>query len=299
LRRFGWKLWAIGARVPRYQVTRQTTHHQQTVEHWAVGYITTTSLIHKQGPPPPPDHWARAPRAQRIAAPGRPGELRLKQKGARTPKPEGLADPRCRARLLHTFWHHELQAAELMCWALLAFADAPIDFRRGLLAICLDEIRHMQMYRAHMERLGHQIGDFPVRDWFWERVPACETPVQFVALMGMGFEAANLEHAPHFAEQFRNVGDEAGASIQQRVAFEERAHVGFAVRWFKRWTGGCRFDDWQATLPAPLSPLVLRGAQLDVAARVAAGFPREFVDGLNRYVPEDRRMRPTAAARDR
>ena len=54
---------------------------------------------------------------------------------------------------------HELQAAELMAWALLAFTDAPHEFRSGLLRIAGDEIRHMRLYREQIERLGHAVGD--------------------------------------------------------------------------------------------------------------------------------------------
>src|SRR5690606_31833324 len=105
-------------------------------------------------------------------------------------------DPRARARLLHTFWFHELQAAELMCWALLKFPESEPAFREGLLRIWRDEVRHMGLYQAHIESLGFRLGDFEVRDWFWHRVPTCHNPTMFVALLGMGLEAANLEHAP-------------------------------------------------------------------------------------------------------
>jgi uncharacterized ferritin-like protein (DUF455 family) len=213
--------------------------------------------------------------------------LTVVRRGSGTPKPESLIEARFRAKLIHTFWHHELQAAELMCWALLAFSSAEPAFRRGLLRIAEDEIRHMHLYEQHLHLLGYAVGDFPVRDWFWERVPSCESALSFVALMGMGLEAANLEHAPKFAAQFRAAGDEVGAALQERVAREEEAHVRFGTRWFSRWTNGCTFDTWRAQLPEPLSPLILRGHPLAVAARVAAGMPAQFVDALAKWRPED------------
>jgi uncharacterized ferritin-like protein (DUF455 family) len=172
-----------------------------------------------------------------------------------------------------------------MCWAVLAFPDAEPEFRRGLMGICLDEIRHMNLYATHIQALGASLGDFGVRDWFWKRVPSCQSPLEFVAVMGMGLEAANLEHAPDFAQRFRAAGDEVGACIQEQIAAEEVAHVGFATRWFRRWTGGCDFDTWAQQLPPPLSPWVMHGEPIATATRQRAGMSEEFVAALRAYVP--------------
>jgi uncharacterized ferritin-like protein (DUF455 family) len=256
------------------------------VETWAERYVLTTELHVKLAPPPPPKQFRTEAAPLWLTAPGRPPELRPARRGERTPKQEALETPHYRARTLHAFLHHELQAAELMCWALLAFSNAELEFRRGLLAICLDEIRHMGMYAKHIRALGSEVGDFGVRDWFWKRVPSCRSKLEFVAVMGMGLEAANLEYAPSFAERFRLAGDEAGAQIQERIAAEEVAHVGFATRWFTRWTGGCDFSTWAEQLPAPLSPWVMHGRPIAEDARRRAGMPDDFVAQLRAYVPE-------------
>lgn len=256
------------------------------IESWAETYILSTSLSHKLAPPRPPTEFRASATPRRIDQPGRPAELRPARRGERTPKQEALQEPHYRARALHAFLHHELQAAELMCWAILAFPDAEREFRRGLLAICLDELRHLQLYADHIRLLGAAVGDFGVRDWFWKRVPHCRSKLEFVAVMGMGLEAANLEYAPSFAARFRLAGDEQGASIQERIAAEEVAHVGFATRWFARWTGGCDFGTWAAQLPAPLSPWVMHGTPLAHEARRRAGMSPEFLAALEAYVPE-------------
>lgn len=247
--------------------------------------MLTTDLETKLAPPPPPSNFRQNIRPVRLKAPGRPRELRPARRGERTPKLEALKQPLHRARALHSFLHHELQAAELMCWALLAFADAELEFRRGLLRICLDEIRHMNLYREHIEALGAHVGAFGVRDWFWQRVPSCSDKIAFVSIMGMGLEAANLEHASNFAARFRAVGDEAGAEIQERIGLEELAHVSFGTYWFERWTGGLDFDTWSRALPPPMSPWLLRGKPLARAARRRAGMPEAFLDALESYVP--------------
>jgi len=252
-----------------------------SVEAWALGYISTRSLREKLAPQPPPARWEPHPLARDITAPGRPPELRLAHRNRAVP--EDLRQPSARAKLLHSFFHHELQAAELMCWALLRFADAEPGFRKGLLGICLDEIRHMNAYRESIERLGFQIGAFAVRDWFWPRVSRCASKLEFVAFMGMGLEAANLEHAPYFGARLKAAGDPEAAALQARIATEELAHVRFAVNWFERWTAGLDFATWQRALPAPLSPLLLRGKNFDRAARLRAGMREPFVSDVERW----------------
>ncbi len=263
-----------------------STEQPSDIEAWAERYVRSTELAHKLTPPAPPKVFRAGHAPLRLEQPGRPPELRQARRGERTPKQEALEDPRYRARTLHAFLHHELQAAELMCWAILAFSDAEAEFRRGLLAVCLDEIRHMALYVEHIQQLGCQVGDFGVRDWFWKRVPSCRDKVDFVAVMGMGFEAANLEHAPSFAARFRLAGDEQGARIQERIATEEVAHVGFATRWFKHWTGGCDFQAWAEHLPPPLTPWVMHGQPLALEARRRAGMSEPFLESLIHYVPE-------------
>lgn len=261
---------------------------QGTLECWAYDYVVSDVLAAKVAPPPVPDGLQADARPIRIARPGRPAALEAASQKAKTPGAGALRDPRRRAELLHTFWHHELQAAELMCWAVLAFPDTPASFKRGLLGICQDEIRHMRMYASHIESLGSSIGDFPVRDWFWARVPQAASPAAFLATMGIGFEAGNLDHSRRFAQRFRAVGDERGARLQEVVAEEEVAHVAFAVHWFRAFEGELSFARWCKALPAPLSPMVMRGDPLDRKARAEAGMDQPFMDALERWQPVSR-----------
>ncbi len=256
-----------------------------TVERWAWDYVLTTSLEAKLAPVAPPAAWERSPTSRRLSNPGRAPELLVV---ARAPKTRGLSSARGRARAMHTFLHHEVQAAELMAWAILAYAGAPAAFREGLLRIALDEIRHMGMYAAYLARVGHRYGEFPVRDWFWERVPACADPIAFVAVMGLGIESANLEHSATFAARFRDAGDEDGAAVQEAVGREEIAHVRFGARWFEELTGGLDFDRWRRSLPPPLSPMLMRGRPLQRALRLRAGQTERFVTELEAWQPTPR-----------
>ena len=255
-----------------------------TVERWAWDFIAAATLDAKLSPPPVPERWEEHPPVRRVEAPGRPPELRIVTKAGKT---RGLRSEHGRARALHTFLHHELQAAELMGWAVLAFPEAPRDFRAGLVRIALDEIRHMHLYAKEIVRLGHRIGDFTVRDWFWERIPSCPDPASFVAAMGLGFESANLEHTSSYAARFRDAGDEEGARVQEIIGREEIAHVRFGARWFEVFRGAIEFESWRAALPPPLSPMLMRGRPLHREARRRAGQPEQFLDELDAWQPDD------------
>jgi uncharacterized ferritin-like protein (DUF455 family) len=254
-----------------------------TVERWAWDYVRADSLDAKLSPRPIPEAWEERAPVRRLDAPGRCPELRVVSKAEKT---RGLAAPIGRARALHTFLHHELQAAELMAWAVLAFPETPREFRAGLVRIALDEIRHMHLYAGQIGRLGFGIGDFTVRDWFWERVPRCADPVSFVATMGLGVESANLEHTASFAARFRAVGDEEGARVQERIGREEIGHVLFGARWFEAFHSPLDFDTWRRALPPPLSPMLMRGRPLQREARRRGGQTERFLDELESWQPD-------------
>ena len=143
------------------------------------------------------------------------------------------------------------------------------------------------MYATEIARLGHAIGEFSVRDWFWERIPSCADPSSFVATMGLGFESANLEHTASYSARFRDAGDIEGARVQELIGLEEIAHVRFGVRWFQHFNGSLVFENWKAALPPPLSPMLMRGRPLRRATRLRAGFSEVFLDELEAWQPTD------------
>ncbi len=254
-----------------------------SVEGWVREYIASTELSHKLTPPPRPGAWEDPTVPERIAAPGRPKELTPVARAKKAITGNALGHVRRRAELMHRFFGHELQAAELMGWALLAFPDTPRAFRVGLLGILDDEIRHMRMYRDYLATLGYEIGAFPLRDWFWERIPTSATAAAYCATMGMGFEGGNLDHAARFALQFERAGDAEAARITRVVHDEEIPHVRFAMHWFRRFAGEPDFETWRAHLPPPLSPVLMKGSPLDTAARDSAGFSSDFLSRLSAW----------------
>lgn len=249
-----------------------------TVERWAWEFVSSPRLADKLAPPQPPTIWENPTHAYLVTNPGRPAQLVPRENKKKTPK---VQLPERRAEVLHTFLHHELQAAELMAWAILAFPTTPTAFRRGLLSLCRDEIRHLQMYRDHLETLGHPFGSFTINDWFWKRVPTDNpTPAHFVARLGIAFEGANLDHGARYTAAFAAAGDARAAAIQAQIVEEEVPHTAFALHWFEVFTGDVAFDRWRTYLPKPISPVMARGLPLNVEARLRAGYSREFLSAL-------------------
>jgi uncharacterized ferritin-like protein (DUF455 family) len=250
-----------------------------TVEAWAKEFVLSTDLAVKIAPPPTPKAWEESPPAYRLLRPGRPRELATTERAPKSPRQGALQSAARRAELMHTFLHHELQAAELMAWALLAYPETPLAFRRGLLGVLADEVRHMSL-RDYLATLGFDYGSFPVRDWFWDRVPRCPTAAHFTALMGIGFEGGNLDHTRRFAARLRAAGDARGAELTEQIGEEEIPHVRFALSWFRKWAPEDSFAVWTSYLVPPLTPTVMRGAPIDRAARLRSGMSERFIDDL-------------------
>lgn len=233
--------------------------------------------------------------ALRIAAPGRPRELRIASaRTVRVPPAAGMRDPAQRARILHALANHELQAVELFAWALLAFPDAPRLFRRGLVAILRDEQRHFRLYQGRIEAHGHRFGDVPVTGHFWNHLGQISSPLAFVCIMGLTFENANLDFAQDYARAARAAGDLETAAVLDQVHRDEVRHVRFAWRWLDRWRGQePAWDVYQGSMSPPLGPARARGRDLCTDSRRAAGLDPDFIARLAAIEPK----RPSGAPR--
>lgn len=256
---------------------------------YAVRVVTGDALADKLAPPPALDDAALADPspALRITGPGRPANLAIVPgRRARVPPLAGMRDPQQRARILHALANHELQAIELFAWAVLAFPDAPIAFRRGLLAILADEQRHLQLYIARLAAHGMAFGDQPVTGHFWNKLDHLTGPCEFVCAMNLTFENANLDFAGDYAEAARAAGDGATAAALEQVHADEIRHVHFGWVWLRRLAGDRA--PWRAYLAhvrPPLGPARARGARFDREARRRAGLDDDFIAALAAVAP--------------
>jgi uncharacterized ferritin-like protein (DUF455 family) len=268
-----------------------------TVSAYARRLLEADDLDTKLAPPPAglPDE-PRAP-ATRVAAPARPAKLAIaSSRAVKVPPLEGMRDPTQRGRILHALANHELQAAELFAWALLAFPQAPASFRRGLLGILADEQRHCRMYLARLAALGGRFGDYPVTGHFWNKLDGVKTPLQFVCTMGLTFENANLDFANEYAAAARDAGDAQTAAILEEVHDDEVRHVAFAWRWLSQLAGdGDARTIYLANVDFPLGPARARGVTFDRDSRRRAGLDEAFIEMLAASAPK----RPGGAPRSR
>lgn len=250
------------------------------IRDFALAVVTTEDLVRKLGPPPAGLTDEEPGRPLRIERPDRPPELRFQK--VEVPSIEGMPDPAQRPRILHALANHELQAAELFAWALLAFPDAPKDFRQGLLRILADEQRHTRMYIARVEDAGARFGDYPVNGYFWSKIESITTPLRFLCAMSLTFENANLDHTLEYEEAARRAGDAKTAAVIERVHLDEIEHVRFGWRWlqiFKKEEESA-WDAYRANLTWPLRPAKARGRTFHREGREAAGLDAEFIRRL-------------------
>ncbi|MCB1122723.1 MAG: DUF455 family protein, partial [Verrucomicrobiae bacterium] len=218
---------------------------------------------------------------------GRPAHLVLRSQGVKA-SPPAMAkwmDDRERGKLLHFFCNHELLATELMALALLRFPDAPASFRKGLVETLKEEQIHTRLYMHRMEQCGVDFGELPLSDYFWKSVSSMEDPLDYVTRLSLTFEQANLDYSRDYANLFVEVGDSATAAILSRIYRDEIGHVGFGLKWFRRWKAEGK-TDWEAfreTLHFPLSPARAKGRHFNRQGRSEAGLGDDFIRELEVY----------------
>jgi uncharacterized ferritin-like protein (DUF455 family) len=214
----------------------------------------------------------------------RPKHLMLRDDGVRATHPSQakLVDERERGKLLHFFGNHELLATELMALAILKFPDAPASFRRGLLETLKDEQIHTQLYMHRMQQCGIEFGELPLNDYFWKSVSSMEDPLDYVTRLSLTFEQANLDYSREYAKVFNTVGDNATAKILDKIYHDEIGHVGFGLKWFRKWKASGK-TDWEAfreRLVFPLSPSRAKGNDFNTQGRRDAGLDADFIKDL-------------------
>lgn len=223
--------------------------------------------------------------AVRIDTPTRPENLLFA--APRTtpsmPHPLALGDEYKRAVAHHIMANHELQALEVMAWVLLAFPEAPAEFRTGLARVMADEQRHTRMHMERASRLGLEFGQLPVNCYIWKQTRSFETLLDYIAVLPLVFEARNLDHTLELEAAFQAVGDPRSAALMRRIHEDEIEHVAFGLHWLRilkapsqsEWEAYCAHLKW------PMSPSKAVGDEFQRPARLRAGMTEEFLSHLD------------------
>lgn len=216
-------------------------------------------------------------------APARPQSLAIVD-AVKVPSPYGMPDPVQRSRILHAFANHELQAIELFARAILIYQNEPADFRFGLFKILKEEQKHLSLYITRLNALGYEFGDYPVNAYFWNKAAQIETPLQFLALMSLTFEGANLDHALFYRALALRADDHETAKTLQIIHDDEIGHVAFGYHWFMQFKDPTK-DLWSEYTTSLIPPMEAKRAKARVGpfaeeSRKAAGLPQDFIDRI-------------------
>lgn len=227
--------------------------------------------------------------ARRPAAPARAEDLQFapRRTAPAMPRSGAFSDPARRGVAHHIMANHELQAVEVMTFVLLAFPDAPPEFRRGLVRIIDDEQRHTRMHAERCAELGVPFGSLPVNCYIWKKAQAFTSVLDYLAGLPLTFEGRNLDHTLEFAAAFEAAGDERSAAVMRAIHRDEIEHVRFGIDWLRRLKppGDSDWDVFQRHLKWPLRPSKARGDVFHAAPRLNAGLSPEFVAALRETGP--------------
>ena len=224
--------------------------------------------------------------ATRIEVPARTPELQFaaRRTTPAMPHPETFHEPRRRAIAHHIMANHELQALEVMAWTLLAFPEAPTEFRLGLATIMGDEQRHTQMHIERAASLGLRFGDLKVNCYIWKKAAEFTSILEYLAGLPLTFEGRNLDHTLEFEEYFQAVDDPKSAAMMRQIHRDEIEHVAFGYTWLQRLKPD-HLTDWEAYQQAlhwPLRPDKSVGDTFHRGPREAAGLSPSFLAELER-----------------
>lgn len=219
--------------------------------------------------------------------PLRSEQIKIQQDQVKFPRSRSLADKKRRGLALHFFANHELLAIEMLAAAIYKFPclnDEDVALKKSFYSTLLDEQKHLRLYLERMKDFGVRFGDYPLNDFFWRSIQGVENPHQFLSVLALTFESANLDFSRYYAEVFRELGDIETANIMDEVYRDEISHVAVGTHWLKKWRGDQ--DLWEyylSGLPPLLTPARAKGIVFEREAREKAGLDLDFIEKLNHY----------------
>lgn len=218
--------------------------------------------------------------------PARAKKIQLGDKNIRFPRGHFHLNEK-KAIALHSFANHELLAIEMMAAALLIYphqTPEQVQFKKGIITTLRDEQKHFKLYIERLHQIGHEFGDFELNDYFWSQMSGMKTPAQYMSVMALTFEAANLDFAKYYHEQFLAVDDHQTAAILEIVLKDEISHVALGATYLNRWRGDKKLCDYYFdNLPGNLTPARAKGKIFNADLRKQARLDDEFIQWIDNY----------------
>lgn len=222
-----------------------------------------------------------------ISAPKRNEKIKFSDQQVKFPKKSALKMDEKKAIAFNAFANHELLAIEIMAYTLKCIPhenEEDILFKKKVLGTIKDEQKHFKLYQARLNELGFEFGDFPLNDFFWRYSKDIATKDNYLAIMALTFESANLDFAVYYRDLFFELQDERSAQIMDIVYQDEISHVALGGHYLSKWKDDLSLWDYYAKLlPWPITPARSKGMKFNYEGRRKANLPEDFILKLDDY----------------
>lgn len=210
-----------------------------------------------------------------VELPGHPARPELKPHTSVARRSPATAEGR--AILLHAIAHIEFNAINLALDAIWRFAGMPRAFYLDWLQVAAEEAKHFRLLRAHLQKWGHDYGDFPAHQGLWTMCEKTASDiVARMALVPRTLEARGLDATPQIQAKLQQTGAPdalEAVAILDIILREEVGHVAIGNHWYRHL---CQLQELDPE--AHYGELVARyeaprpKPPLNLAARSQAGF---------------------------
>lgn len=201
------------------------------------------------------------------------------------PPKVGLSKPEGQARLIHDLASIELQAMELALRTLIEFPNAPLEFRKRLVEVALDEARHLRACLEVLEDLKFSWGSFPVHTGLWQATDSGDSLLDRILIVHRYLEGSGLDAGETLLRRLRGVQHTGVKEVIQMITDEELGHVQFGSQWYREI---CRLEkvdpekDFGSRLEALFHKIPRRLEPIQKSLRLKAGFSESEIDALER-----------------
>ena len=252
------------------------------VDEWALRIVTSSSIEDKLYAPKEISYHPFC--VQKVDEPVRSSQMRFhrRSKSEKLPKLHELEKVENRALCLHRFCGHELLAVEIMANAILSFPEAPISFLKTIAHTLREEQEHVRLYMNILQSMGMEFGSQPLYRHFWSHVKFLHEPIQYVSMMNLTFEMANLDFAPMYGQAFFQYGDENAGNLMARIFKDEIGHVRCGWHWLNKFKSKDQdaWDAWRTSLTPMCKPKRAKGPQFHYEGREKAGVSSTWIRKL-------------------